>query len=74
MKYIGVNIGALTVKLAVLNGAPTYSTVVPHQGRPLAVLEKLLADKDFTGADFSACQAISAIFPRRSPFNALYMS
>ena len=52
MKYIGVNIGALTVKLAVLHGSEIYSTVVPHLGRPLAVLEKLLAEKNFAGADY----------------------
>ncbi len=52
MKYIGVNIGALTVKLAVLNGAESSSTVVPHLGRPLAVLEKLLAEKEFANADY----------------------
>ncbi len=52
MKYIGINIGALTVKLAVLDGAQTFAAVVPHLGRPLAVLEKLLAEKDFAGADY----------------------
>ena len=52
MKYIGVNIGALTVKLAALEGVKTFSEVVPHQGRPLAVLEKLLAKKDFADADY----------------------
>ena len=52
MKYIGVNIGALTVKLAVLNGAEIYSTVVSHQGRPLAVLEKLLTEKEFANTDY----------------------
>jgi activator of 2-hydroxyglutaryl-CoA dehydratase len=52
MKYIGVNIGALTVKVAVLQGPEIYSTVMPHLGRPLAVLEKLLAEKDFAGADY----------------------
>ena len=52
MKYIGINIGALTVKLAVLNGAETASTVVPHLGRPLAVLEKLLTEKEYAGADY----------------------
>ena len=52
MKYIGVNIGALSVKLAVLHGPEIYSTVMPHLGRPLAVLDKLLAEKDFAGADY----------------------
>jgi hypothetical protein len=52
MKYVGINIGALTVKLAALNGAETYSSVVPHQGRPLAVLEKFLIEKEFANADY----------------------
>jgi activator of 2-hydroxyglutaryl-CoA dehydratase len=52
MKYIGVNIGALTVKLAALNGNETYSAVVPHQGRPVRVLEELLAKTDFAAADY----------------------
>lgn len=52
MKYLGINIGALTVKLAALEGVETHSTVVPHQGRPLAVLEKLLAEKDSAGAAY----------------------
>ena len=52
MKYIGVNIGALTVKLAALNGDGTFSTVAPHQGRPVAVLKELLAETDFVNADY----------------------
>ncbi|MBF8253889.1 MAG: putative CoA-substrate-specific enzyme activase, partial [Deltaproteobacteria bacterium] len=52
MKYVGVNIGALTVKLAALNGAETHSMVVPHQGRPVAVLKELLAETDFANADY----------------------
>src|SRR3990172_9256154 len=52
MKYIGVNIGALTVKLSALNGAEARSIVVPHQGRPAAVLKELLAEVDFAAADY----------------------
>ncbi|HSQ13737.1 MAG TPA: acyl-CoA dehydratase activase, partial [Candidatus Deferrimicrobium sp.] len=52
MKYIGINVGALTVKLAALNGADLHSTVVSHQGRPLAVLEKLLTANEFANADY----------------------
>ena len=52
MKYIGANIGALTVKLAALNGAEIHSMVVPHQGRPVAVLKELLAETDFANADY----------------------
>jgi hypothetical protein len=52
MKYVGINIGALTVKLAALDGAETYSTVVPHQGRPVQVLQKLLSGANFADADY----------------------
>ena len=52
MKHVGINIGALTVKLAALNGAEINATVVPHQGRPLAVLEKLLAESDYANAAY----------------------
>jgi predicted CoA-substrate-specific enzyme activase len=52
MKYIGINIGALTVKVAALNDAEPAAAVVPHLGRPLAVLDKLLTDKEYAGADY----------------------
>ena len=52
MKYIGINIGALTVKVAALNGAEPAAAVVPHLGRPLAVLDKLLTEKEYAGADY----------------------
>jgi len=52
MKYIGINIGALTVKVAILNGAKPAAAVVPHLGRPVAVLDKLLTDEEYTGADY----------------------
>ena len=52
MKIVGVNIGALTVKVVALNGEEKWPEVVAHQGRPLAVLEKLLAQKDFADADY----------------------
>ncbi|HVO93269.1 MAG TPA: hypothetical protein VMT22_10535, partial [Terriglobales bacterium] len=52
MKCLGVNIGALTVKLTALDGERCFSTVVPHQGRPIAVLQKLLEEKNFGGADY----------------------
>jgi predicted CoA-substrate-specific enzyme activase len=52
MKFVGINIGALTVKLVLLEGENKCSTVAPHQGRPLAVLEKLLTEKKFANADY----------------------
>src|SRR3972149_9973606 len=35
-----------------MNGAETHSMVVPHQGRPVAVLKELLAEVDFANADY----------------------
>jgi predicted CoA-substrate-specific enzyme activase len=52
MKIVGVNVGALTVKIVALQGEDRWPEVVPHQGRPLAILEKLVAEKDFAGADY----------------------
>ncbi|HET7006599.1 MAG TPA: acyl-CoA dehydratase activase, partial [Candidatus Binatia bacterium] len=52
MKTLGINIGALTVKVAALNGAETASSVVAHFGRPLEVLEKILVEQDYAGADY----------------------
>ena len=52
MKFVGVNIGALTVKVVALQGDNKSPKVMAHQGRPLAVLEKLLAEKDFADADY----------------------
>jgi len=48
---VGVNIGALTVKVAVLRGDVRRGRVVPHQGRPLAVLDALLAGAEFADAE-----------------------
>lgn len=52
MKFVGVNIGALTVKVVALQGDNKSPKVMAHQGRPLAVLERLLAEKDFADADY----------------------
>ena len=49
--YVGVNIGALTVKVAVLKGDElVYHWVQAHQGRPKQVLEELLSREEI-GAD-----------------------
>ena len=51
--YVGVNIGALSVKVARLcAGDALHSRVVPHQGRPLETLEHVLADAAFAGERF----------------------
>ena len=53
--YVGVNIGALTVKVVALKGDETiFPQVQAHQGRPKQVLEELLAraeigDERFVG-------------------------
>ena len=52
MKIVGVNIGALTVKIVALQGEDKWPKVVAHQGRPLAALERLLTEKDFNDADY----------------------
>ncbi len=52
MKIVGVNIGALSVKIVALQGAEKRPAIVAHHGRPLAVLKKLLAEKDFANGDY----------------------
>jgi predicted CoA-substrate-specific enzyme activase len=49
---VGVNIGAITVKVVALRGDDVFSKVKTHQGRPLEVLGELLAGKEFNGADW----------------------
>ncbi|MCF7731205.1 MAG: acyl-CoA dehydratase activase [Akkermansiaceae bacterium] len=50
--YLGINIGALTVKVVAFRGAATEPRVVPHQGRALAVVRDLLAADGFADADY----------------------
>jgi len=52
MSYVGVNIGALTVKVVALRGDEKYAKIVPHLGRPLEVLKDLLAAKFADGEYF----------------------
>jgi predicted CoA-substrate-specific enzyme activase len=52
MKIVGVNIGTLSVKIVALQGAEKRPAIVAHHGRPLAVLKKLLAEKDFANGDY----------------------
>jgi predicted CoA-substrate-specific enzyme activase len=52
MKFVGVNIGALTVKIVALRGEDKTPQVVAHQGRPLEVLENLITGADFADADY----------------------
>lgn len=52
MKYVGVNIGALTVKIVALRNSDRHSTVVPHHGRPLELLKTLLRNPKFADSDY----------------------
>ena len=50
MSFVGVNIGALTVK--VVRADAKNAKVMAHQGRPLEVLEELLATPEFADAEY----------------------
>src|SRR5512147_2867044 len=52
MSYVGVNIGALTVKVAALRGDARSATVLAHQGRPLEILDEVLASPEFADAEY----------------------
>ncbi len=52
MSYVGVNIGALTVKVAALRGETRSATVLAHQGRPLEILTEVLARPEFADAEY----------------------
>jgi activator of 2-hydroxyglutaryl-CoA dehydratase len=51
MSYVGINIGALRVKVVALRGNATSAHVIAHQGRPLETLERLLAAPEFADAE-----------------------
>src|SRR5271165_3519199 len=51
MCHVGVNVGALTVKVVALRSTGTLARVVAHQGRPLEVLRELLA-AEFADGEF----------------------
>lgn len=52
MSYVGIDIGALTVKVAAIRGNERCATVVAHQGRPLEVLNEVLARPEFADAEY----------------------
>ena len=52
MCYLGVNLGALTVKVVAVRGDAREARVAAHQGRPLEVLKQLLAAAEFADADY----------------------
>lgn len=50
MPCVGINVGALTVKVVAVRGGSVVGRVVPHRGRPLEVLDELLALPEFAAA------------------------
>ncbi len=52
MSCVGINIGALSVKAVALRAEIRSAKVIAHQGRPLEVLEQLLAMPEFAGAEY----------------------
>jgi activator of 2-hydroxyglutaryl-CoA dehydratase len=52
MSYVGINIGALTVKVVAVHSDVKNAKVMAHQGRPLEVLEQLLAMPEFADAEY----------------------
>ncbi len=52
MSYVGINIGALTVKVVGVQSHIKNAKVMAHQGRPLEVLEQLLAEPEFADAEY----------------------
>jgi predicted CoA-substrate-specific enzyme activase len=56
MSCVGVNVGALTVKVVAVRDGSVDSRVVAHQGRPQQVLAELLAEPAFAGAE---CYGVS---------------
>ena len=52
MTFVGVNIGALSVKVVALRDGRRVARTRAHEGRALEVLKEILADVDFAGAEF----------------------
>ncbi|MFZ1050011.1 MAG: hypothetical protein WBP65_25170 [Candidatus Sulfotelmatobacter sp.] len=52
MSCVGVNIGALTVKVVAVPADAKKSKVMAHHGRPLEALEELLAMPGFAAAEY----------------------
>jgi hypothetical protein len=52
MSNVGINIGALTVKVVSVQSRGKNAKVMAHQGRPLEVLKQLLAEPEFAGAEY----------------------
>jgi predicted CoA-substrate-specific enzyme activase len=52
MSYVGINIGALTVKVVTVRLDDRSAKVIAHQGRPVEVLEGLLTGPEFNDAEY----------------------
>ena len=52
MSFVGINIGALTVKVVALRADTRSAKVLAHQGRPLEVLKELLALPEFAHTEY----------------------
>ncbi len=52
MSFVGINVGALTVKVVTVQRDVNKAKVVAHRGRPLDVLDQLLAAPEFEGAEY----------------------
>ncbi|HXJ67735.1 MAG TPA: acyl-CoA dehydratase activase, partial [Verrucomicrobiae bacterium] len=52
MSCVGINIGALTVKVAAARSDARIALVSAHRGRPLQVLEQMLAGPEFADAEY----------------------
>ena len=52
MSYVGINVGAITIKAVALKNAEATAKVEAHQGRPLDVLKRMLAGPEFTDAEY----------------------
>jgi len=75
MSWIGINIGALMVKVVGLRAHITGAEVQAHQGRPLEVLQELLARPEFAyGEYFGVCGQRGHIWNSRPPSAACWNS
>lgn len=63
MSFVGINIGALTVKVVAVRGAQRIARVAAHQGRPLPVLDELLAAAEFFDAEFFGVSGLLGHIP-----------
>jgi predicted CoA-substrate-specific enzyme activase len=52
--YLGVNLGALTVKVVAVRGGTRQARVVAHLGRPVEVLKEMLTAPEFAAAAYFA--------------------